>query len=105
MAVTAQVTFTPNQAGIDRLLHSQAGPYGQWLTRMGNQVVNVAKPLANVDTGLMRSRIEFRLETGPDGTLVGIVAARTGYSRWVHDGNGRYAGNPFLTTALQQVLG
>lgn len=102
---TASYTFTENQAGVNRLLHSESGAYGQWLTRIGNQVVNVAKTKANVATGLMRSRIEFRLEVAPDGTLEGIVAARTNYSYWVHNGNGRYAGNPFLTLALQEVLG
>lgn len=105
MTASASVTFTPDQAGIDRLLHTESGAYGQWLTRKGNQVVNVAKTLANVDTGLMRSRIEFRLQFDASGHLEGIVAARTNYSYWVHQGNGRYAGNPFLTDALRQVLG
>lgn len=103
MVSSAAVTFTTNQAGVDRLLHTESGAYGQWLTRIGNQVVNGAKTRANVKTGLMRSRIEFRLEL-VDGKLVGIVAARTNYSYWVHNGNGRYGGNTFLTDALREVL-
>lgn len=101
---TAQYTFTPNQAGIDRLLHSESGPYGRWLAQVGNRVVNTAKERANVRTGLMRSRIEFRLETGPGNTLEGIVAARVNYSFWVDQGNGRYAGSRFLSSALADVL-
>lgn len=94
---TASYTFTVDQGGVDRLLHDPGGPYGQWLTRVGNQVVNAAKPRANVDTGLMRSRIEFRLFT-EGGELVGEVAARTNYSAYVH------RINPFLTDALAEVL-
>lgn len=100
----ATFTFTTNHRGLDHLLHSPNGGVGQSLTRLGNQVVNRAKELANVDTGNMRSRIEFRLENdGQD--LLGIVAARTDYSYYVHEGNGYYGGNPFLTDALRDVVG
>lgn len=92
------VKFTTNAAGVDALLHSTTGPYAQWLTRVGNSVVNGAKRRANVDTGLMRSRIEFRLEVEA-GVLVGYVEAKTHYSFYVH------ARNPFLTDALQEVVG
>lgn len=101
--MTVDYTFTPDRAGQQRLLHSESGPYGQWLTRIGNQVANKAAQYANVDTGLMRSRIEFRIETSSDG-LVGIVAARTNYSYFVHQGTQWYVGNPFLTDALRDVL-
>ena len=96
---SARVTFTSDAAGVDALLHSTTGPYAQWLTRVGNQVVNAAKRRANVDTGLTRSRIEFRLEL-EGGTLVGYVEAKTHYSLYVHE---RY--NPFLTDALREVVG
>lgn len=95
---SASFTFRPDRSGQDRLLHSPTGPYAQWLTRLGNRVVNGAVVRANVDTGLMRSRIEFRLETQA-GQLVGIVAARTNYSIYVH------AINPFLTDALREAMG
>jgi len=102
--MTVSFTFDPDRGGQDRLLHDESGPYGQWLARVGNRVVNGAKTRANVDTGLMRSRIEFRIERDDDG-LVGIVAARTNYSYFVHNGTRWYAGNPFLTDALRDVLG
>lgn len=103
MASEASWTFRTDQAGVDRLLHDPRGPMGQYLTRLGNQVVNGAKQRANVDTGNMRSRIEFRLEV-EGGMLVGYVAARTNYSFYVHEGFGSYAGNPFLTDALAAAL-
>lgn len=100
----ASFSFTPNRAGQARLLQSPTGPLGRWMTRTGNQVVNRAKARANVDTGLMRSRIEFRLEV-QQGQLVGVVAARTNYARYVHDGTRYMLGNPFLTDALRDVIG
>lgn len=96
--------FIPDQSGLDRLLRSPSGPYGQWLTRTGNRAVNYAKQYANVDTGLMRSAIVFRLTTD-GGDLVGEVAAETEYARFVHDGTWSYAGNPFLTDGIRTALG
>lgn len=93
----AEVTFRVSQAGVDRLLHDPGGPYGRWLTQVGNRAVNGAKQRANVDTGLMRSRIEFRIAV-EGGLLVGYLAARTNYSLYVH------AINPFLTDAVREAL-
>lgn len=100
----ASVTWRTDQGGVDRLLHSENGQYGQWLTRLGNQMVNEAKTRANVDSGLMRSRIEFRLSVGSGGTLEGELAAKTNYSFYVHEGARGRSGNPFLTDAVAQVL-
>lgn len=98
------VTFTPNPGGIDRLLHDPSGPYGRWLAQKGLQMQNRARSKANVDTGLMRSRVEFRVEVQA-GVLTGILAARTNYARWVHDGARGRRGNPFLLDAVREVLG
>lgn len=101
---SASYTFTERKAGTDYLVRDPAGPTGQAMVRLGNRVANRAKEYANVDTGNMRSRIEFRLEV--DGRdLLGIVAARTDYSYWVHEGNGYYEGNPFLRNALADEIG
>ena len=100
----ASFTFEADRAGQDRLLHSTNGPYAQWLTRVGNQIVNAAKARANVNTGLMRSSITFTLDTESGGRLVGIVGAHVNYSLYVHNGNGYYPGNPFLLDALREVL-
>lgn len=66
-------------------------------------MTSAAKRRANVDTGQMRSRIEFRVET-ERGLVIGILAARTNYSRWVHDGTRYRRGNPFLTDAVRETL-
>lgn len=99
---TATVTVTPNQAGRNALLGDPNGDYGRWLVRKLNLIANGAKQRANVDTGLMRSRIEYRLL--PRSPLVGEVFAATNYAKWVHDGTRYYPGNPFLTDAARDVL-
>lgn len=103
--MTVSVRVQLNQEGLDRLLRDPNSYYAEtYLPRIGNQIVNAAKPRANVDTGLMRSRIEFELDTThrpPEGRVI----ARTNYSLWVHNGNGRYGGNPFLTDAARDVMG
>jgi hypothetical protein len=102
--VTGPYTYRRRQAGLEYLVADPAGPTGQLMTRQGNSMVNYAKQYANVDTGNMRSRIEFRLER--DGNdLVGVLAARTNYARFVHDGTIYYEGNPFLLDAAKTVLG
>lgn len=102
--MAVEVTFRPIPGGSDRLLHDTGGPYAQWLARKGNQMASVAKSRANVDTGLMRSRVEFRVEV-QSGLVVGVLAAKTAYAKHVHDGTRYYRGNPFLTDAVRDVLG
>lgn len=70
----------------------------QLMAVIGNRIVNAAKARANVDTGLMRSRIEFRLEPG-SSPPVGTVDAYTSYAKYVH------RINPFLTDAARDVMG
>lgn len=101
---TGAVSVTVNRAGVDRLTRDPNGPVGAHLTRLLNQIANAARARANVDTGLMRSRIEFRILPG-SGPLQGEVAARTNYSLYVHNGTRYYPGNPFLTDAARDVLG
>lgn len=98
------VTVKLDQAGLDRLLNDPTSAYAQYLTRLGNRIVNGAKTRANVDTGLMRSRIEFELDhthRPPEGRVV----VRTAYAIYVHNGTRFYAGNPFLTDAARDVMG
>lgn len=99
MAAGVGYRFVPNTAGQDRLLRDPDGPYGRWLTRVLNEAANEARLRANVDTGYMRSMIEFVVQVGPDGSLEGILAARTNYALYVHEGN-----NPFLADAIAAVL-
>lgn len=89
------VTVTINQEATDRLTE-------QHLVRVANRIVNGAKIRANVDTGLMRSTIQFRL-TGQHPPT-GEVVARTRYAKFVHDGTRFYTGNPFLVNAARDVI-
>lgn len=98
--MSVSFNFRVNQSGVDRLLADPNGPTGQWLARKGNRWVNGAKARANVDTGLMRSRIEFRIEVDSLG-LVGVLAAKTHYAVYVHDGTRWMRGNPFLWDAIR----
>lgn len=93
-----------NSGGMYRLTRDPNGPAGRWMLQQGNRMRNSAVGRANVDTGLMRSRVEFTVESGPTG-VVGVLAARTGYSKYVHDGTLYYPGNPFLVDAAREVLG
>lgn len=97
MTSSVAVAVTVNQAALDAM-------YERHLARVGNQIVNRAKPRANVDTGLMRSTIEFRLNPGTHPPS-GVVAARTRYAKFVHDGTRFYVGNPFLVLAARDVIG
>lgn len=99
-----EVRWVPNKAGQTALMRAPGGPYGAFLTRLGNRMVNSAKGKAPVDSGLMRSRIEFRLElTGR--TLGGVLAAKTNYAVFVHDGTRWMEGRPFLMDAVRETLG
>lgn len=101
--MSVSVTFVPDRSGINRLLNDPAGPYGQWLARKGLTWQNAARVKASVDTGLMRSRIEFRIEVEA-GQLVGVLAAKTSYAVFVHQGARGRAGNPFLVDAVRENL-
>ena len=52
----------------------------------------------------MRSRIDYTVEPGPAGQLRIVLAARTSYAAYVHDGTRWYRGNPFLRDAAATVL-
>lgn len=101
---SASFTVTPSSGGLQTLLRSPTGPAGQFMARLGNQMVNEAKARANVDTGLMRSRIDYIIEPGPAGQLRIVLGAHTNYSAYVHDGTRWYRGNPFLRDAAATVI-
>lgn len=99
-----EVRWVPDRGGQASLMQSPGGAYGAYLTRLGNRMVNSAKGKAPVDTGLMRSRIEFRLEL-QGKRLGGVLAAKTAYAYWVHDGTRWREGRPFLLDAVRETIG
>lgn len=61
-----------------------------------NQILNVARRLAPVDTGALRASLTARVERrGND--VVGIVGSNLPYALFVHDGTGIYAGRGMIT--------
>ena len=57
-----------DHAAIATLLRSPAGPVGVYMAAGGSAVAAAAKPLARVDTGLMRASVGWQV--GADGTGV-----------------------------------
>lgn len=99
VATIKSVTITPNPSGLSALMTDSSGVVMVHLLGFGNRVLNNSRGRVNVDTGYLRST--GVIEERPAESLV-RVAYRANYARWVHDGNGRYAGNPYLADALRE---
>lgn len=98
VATVKSVTVRVNPQGVHHLMHDPGGEAMTFLLRFGNAVLNNSRSRVNVDTGYLRST--GVVEERPEESMV-RVAYRASYARWVHDGNGRYGGNPYLTDALR----
>lgn len=97
------VSVTVDSAAMNHLLHSETGPVGQWMTRVVNRSVNLAKPNTPVRTGYLRSRVNGRVTPGPEG-LTGELVASTGYARYVENGTRYMKGRHMLRDAAFQAL-
>lgn len=104
--VTDVVVFQP---AVERLIESQAGPVGEYLTEKAQRIVSLAEQNAShssattlgIRSGALHSGIRYIVENGGDGSLVariGTDAENDGfnYPAW-HDQNGR----PWLRDALR----
>lgn len=100
----SETVFHISEAGMQHTFHSIDGPLGQSMARLCNRITTTAKGYAPVDTGLMRSRIEFTIEHDGD-ELMGVIAARTDYSLYVHEGTIYTEPNPFLEDAAAVEIG
>jgi len=93
-----------NQAALDALLASPAGPVGRDLARRAINVQNQAKlnasgrPGPNVQTGRLRSSIAFQVVN--DGGLVARVGSNVEYAAFVELGTDRSRPYPYLRPAL-----
>lgn len=79
-------------ARLAEILRSPAGPVGRHLIERGEIVRQAAKAKANKDTGCLQDSIVKRIEEGPEGIKVRIVAdttpcspSRTSYALFVHE--------------------
>lgn len=102
MAGVLSVTVRIDKASLDRYTTNPGGPVMGYLARLGQQVLNESQRRVNVDTGYLRSTGEVVVRPA-DAEVEVVYRAR--YARYVHNGNGRYPGNPYLTDALAAVLG
>lgn len=93
-----------NQAELDHLLKSTAGPLGKYLGGVAARVETAAKGRCPVDTGRLRSSINWRVELH-EGELCGVVATSADYARFVHDGTKYVDARPFLVDGLRAVTG
>jgi len=132
--VSTSVSFIPNEAGIQLMLHSPTGSVSLYMTRQTQLVAARARDLAPRSTGKLRASIKVTMVPGPTG-LIGKVEATAPYAKYVHDGARPHlilpknktvlkfptkgsgaviwrpsaqhpgqAGNPFLKRALQEVI-
>lgn len=99
--MAARVTHKLNQAELQRVLTSPAGPVARALLVRGYRVQAQAKRNLGggtgsgpkrVDSGRLRSSIDVELRRGPRGLLVRI-GTNVEYAIYVHEGTGIYGKN------------
>jgi HK97 gp10 family phage protein len=100
----ASARFTYYKAEEARLMHHASGPVGRYLARIAAKVETAAKTRCPVDTGRLRSSINWRMELEGD-KLVAIIGTNVEYAIYVHEGTKYMPGRPFLLEGLHQVLG
>jgi hypothetical protein len=101
---TVRVDSKINEAELTRALRGEDGPVGRYGTTKAREVTRVAKGKANVDTGLMQSKISSRTDRSGQ-ELSWVIRVDTEYAGYVHNGNNSYEGNPFITDAIEEVFG
>lgn len=89
-----------DQGALHQLLEGPSGDVAKEITRRTIAVDRQAKSLAPVDTGRLRSSINWRLGHDSQG-LVGIVGTNVSYAIFQEFGTRYMAAQPFLRPALQ----
>lgn len=95
----SDVTVVLDQGALHRLLEGADGPVAKELTRQVIRVDSRAKALCPVDTGRLRSSINWRIAHDSQG-LVGIVGTNVDYAPFVEFGTRYTAAQAFLRPAL-----
>lgn len=88
-----------NGAALTELFESPSGDVARDLTRRALQVDNAAKQLCPVDTGRLRSSINWQIGQDGDG-LLAMVGTNVEYAPHVELGTSKMAAQPFLLPAL-----
>lgn len=76
-----------NRAGLDEILRSPTGPVVKEVTARTRTTSNLAKRKVGVDTGRLRSSIQYTINIQHD-KVIGTVGAQVQYARYHHDGTG-----------------
>ena len=92
-----------DQAAIQNLLKSPAGPVAADVIRRSNRVLNKAKRLCPVDEGRLRESLAYEIREDR-GDLVGRVGTNLPYGLYVHEGTGIYAGKGYITPKRGKFL-
>lgn len=71
---------------MDRLLHSESGTTGRWLTKRGRLIMQLAKMQVGVKTGALRSSIHMRHFRDPRGQYLKI-GSDLHYALMHHEGS------------------
>lgn len=89
-----------DEAALRRLFESPEGDIGKDLVKRALRVQRRAKQIAPVDTGRLRSSVEY--EAGRDSRgLVARIGTDVTYAVYLEFGTRRMAPRPFLRPALQ----
>lgn len=97
--MSADVRVVLDRGAIDRVLESPQGDVGRELARRAVSVDRAAKGACPVDTGRLRSSINWRLASDSRG-LLAIVGTNVEYAPFIEFGTRRMGAQPFLRPAL-----
>ena len=98
-----------DQAALTHLLKSPQGDVGRHIGKVARDVEAEAKRLTNNDmVGVVTGRLsgsQTHVVVVEGGEVVGYVGTNVQYAPFVHDGARGRRGRPWLTVALETVLG
>lgn len=84
--MTVRISYTPNKAGLDRVLRNRNGPVQLYVANKGREVEGAARRRVGVDTGRLKRSIGSRLVPSPLGGYNVEVFASAPYAKFHHDG-------------------
>lgn len=92
---------TLNDAELDRLLRSRAGPVVREITRVARRVQNRARHNCPVDTGRLRASIHTTISI-QSRAVTATVSTPVHYAPYVELGTRRMRAKPYLVPALER---
>lgn len=102
-SLNGAVVWVPDPSGFDSMMR-QNGPVGAWLKYRANDVRDLARALAPIDTGLLRDSIEIMYGKW-DGGIYAEIGTDVYYGPFQELGTSRNPPHPYLRPALASVMG